>query len=127
MNDLLIKILKKQDEFKELTPCLQEFLLQFFELFISPNGCKESNKYFAKRLNISVKNVEVRFKKLREANIISTDLSSFFDPNFNSRGFVTLRTNSLTPEFKAKIMNEYDRVLDYMIKKKFAGGSNDNI
>lgn len=92
-------------QYQKLTPIVAEFFMKYYQMWVMRDGCKESNRYFAEIEGVSIKTIEVRFKKLREARLIVTDISKYYDPLAagNPAGFITMRTHKLDPNFKAQL------------------------
>lgn len=103
MDKLYEVALRGVPQFNNLTPSVQEFFKKYFELWIQKDGCKQSNQYFAERENVGITSIEKRFKALRTARVLKTDLNHFHDPGYNQAGFATVRTIKLDPLFEAKL------------------------
>ncbi len=112
--------LKGLESFKNLTPRLADFFIDYFELFNVPGGCKESNQYFATREGVGLSTIEVRFKKLRDAKIIQTEINYFYQPDAcnNPSGYITSRVITIDPVFKAKLEDLARRVQDRLNELK---------
>lgn len=129
MNEIYKFVLQRMNQYQKLSPSVADFFEKYFEMFSQRDGCKESNSFFAKMENISISTIEVRFKKLREAKIVDTILSKFYDPLTanNKSGYITIRTNKLNPLFKSELESKVRIVKEKLAEKRMReAAKNDN-
>lgn len=117
MNEILNYAIKKMPQYQKLTPVVAEFFMRYYQMWVMRDGCKESNRYFAELEGVSIKTIEARFKELRNANLIVTNISKYYDPLVagNPAGFITMRTHRLNPTFAVHLDQKIN-----LIKEKLA-------